>query len=301
MREAGEMIVKKAVAALAGLALMTMAARIGAADQMVIARKTGTPPIIDGNGSDAAWRSIPPISTRDRIGDIDIKMRAAYTDQRIYFLVRFSDPDESRAHKDWVWDKENAIYRVGSNMEDTFVFKWSMESTPFDLRLRSDRPHRADIWFWKACRTDPAGYADDKMQIVSSTQLRGATEVVTRSGRKVYLLRLEDEGKGAYKTNFQTEYGGETLPRYEYQAPSGSRADVEAKGLWRDGLWTIELSRLLHTGNEDDVQLDPARQYIFGVSRYEIAGRERNNEISQPAYGSGDISELLTLSFGGLQ
>ncbi len=38
----------------------------------------------------------------------------------------------------------------------------------------------------------------------------------------------------------------------------GSIHDVEARGVWSAGTWTLELSRFLQTGNADDVQFDAA-------------------------------------------
>ena len=88
------------------------------------------------------------------------------------------------------------------------------------------------------------------------------------------------------------------MPRFTNSIPAGSRADVKAKGVWSYGRWTIEFARTLQTGNGDDIQFDVSKDYLFGVSRYEIAGREPALELKQPLYGSGDISEALTLRFG---
>jgi hypothetical protein len=39
----------------------------------------------------------------------------------------------------------------------------------------------------------------------------------------------------------------------------GLRADIQAKGVWKDGKWVIVLLRALDTGNEDDLVLTPPR------------------------------------------
>lgn len=75
------------------------------------------------------------------------------------------------------------------------------------------------------------------------------------------------------------------------------RADIKAKGIWKDGQWTIEFGRLLVTGNGDDIPFDIKQSYQFGVSRHEIAGLEEDPEAEQPKFGMGDISENLTLKF----
>ncbi len=88
------------------------------------------------------------------------------------------------------------------------------------------------------------------------------------------------------------------MARYENRIPIGSRADVKGKGVWHDGRWIIEIRRDLATNNSDDINFnDIDSTYKFGVSRYEIAGREPELGTSEPLFGSGEISELLTLKF----
>jgi len=255
------------------------------------------PPLIDGLANDPAWQNAPVITTLDKANALPIRIKAVYTDTEIFFQVSFPDPDESRTHKSWVWDKGREIYTVGHDREDIFVFKWNMSSKPVDLSTNSDSAYQADIWFWKACRTDGAGYADDKSHVYSPTEGRNATRIVSRSGKTMYLLRTGDEGESAYKIDLISEYQGDILPRYTMQQPSGSRSDVRAKGIWQNGRWTIEFGRKLVTGNLDDIQFATAKKYLLGVSRYEIADREPNAKLSDPLYGTGDVNETLWLEF----
>ncbi len=92
-------------------------------------------------------------------------------------------------------------------------------------------------------------------------------------------------------------YEGDIVGRFINRIPSGSRADIKAKGVWKDGEWTIEFGRALNTGNDDDIQFNIEKSYQFGISRHEIAGRKPNPNLSQALYGSGDISEMLILDF----
>ncbi len=266
-------------------------------DQTIIVQMATHPPVIDGKGTDAVWAETQEIVTKDKIADIDITLKALYTKEEIFFLVSFPDPEESRNHKSWVWDEKIGIYKVGGDIEDVFVFKWSMESEAVDLTLKSDRGHKADIWFWKACRTDPTGYADDKLHILSSVKADRSTELQSNSGKPIYLTRKGDNGKSAYKTDIVTDYKGDKIAKYKNRKPAGSRADVRAKGLWENGVWTIEFARALITGNDDDVPFDTSMTYRFGVSKNEIAGRDINPKLDQPLYGSGDLSEILTMEF----
>ena len=93
------------------------------------------------------------------------------------------------------------------------------------------------------------------------------------------------------------DYKGDILPRFKHRNPEGSRADIRAKGRWKDRRWAIEFERNLTTGHKDDIQFDVSREYRFGISRYEIAGRYPNGKLSQPLYGCGDVSNNIILSF----
>ena len=87
------------------------------------------------------------------------------------------------------------------------------------------------------------------------------------------------------------------IPQFTNKKPSGSRADIKAKGVWHKGEWCIEFARSLYTGHQDEVQFELGQPYFFGVSRFEIAGRESDPKLSQPLYGAGDVSEKLWLVF----
>lgn len=267
------------------------------ADQSYAVRKTTTVPLIDGQADDPAWGKAPQLITHDNTASIDITLKAVYSDTHLYLLVTFPDDDASLTHKSWVWDPGRKMYSVGNDREDTFIVKWNMAPEPLDLSIYADNPLLADVWFWKANRTNPIGFADDKIHIQSITKNSDATKLISKSGKNIFLTRRADKGRSASRTNLVTAYGGDRLPRYTNTVPNGSRADVRAKGVWLEGQWTIEFARPLQTGNPDDIQFEIHRNYQFGVSRHEIAGRKINPKLTQPLYGCGDTSETITLTF----
>lgn len=268
-------------------------------DQQLKAVKIDTVPVIDGNASDMQWQSAREIITHDKIAKIDIKLKALYTHEQVFFLVQFEDPNASVTHKQWTWDNDKKIYTMGPEREDVFVFLWSMEDRPVDLSIYSDSPRIADTWFWKACRTNPVGFADDKINILSISELseEDNTEITTVSGKTLYLVRKADHGQSAYKTEMVFGYNGDKVKRFVNRTPHLSRADVQARGQWKDGQWTIEFARMLDVKHNDDVRFDLNRKYEFGVSRYEVAGRGPDSKATQPLYGCGDVGEKLTLIF----
>jgi len=266
------------------------------ADQVVEVVRSEIAPVVDGN-EDALWSQVPEVITSDSLADIDITLKALYTDDQIFFLVRFPDATESREHKTLVWNPDLELYKVGSKREDVLVLKWHMGHTSVDLSLSAEQPYKADIWYWKAHRTDHAGYADDKYQIYSHIAMPKSQPLVAKNGKIFYLARRGDQGVAAYEGQLQADYAKPEMPAFIFRKPEGSRGDVHAKGRWHEGYWTVEFSRLLSTGHADDVALDINHEYHFGVSRYEIAGRKPNPKVEQPNFGSGDITENLILHF----
>lgn len=252
---------------------------------------------LDGMENEDAWKKIKAVTTFDPIAQVEISIKSVYTATTIYFLASFPDKNESRLHRCWVWDNESEMYNEGPAREDVFVFKWKLDENTKDLSIYSDESYAADIWFWKAYRTDPVGFADDKIQRLFSFPTEGSFEVTSKSGAKMYIQRQGDAGRSSYKSEIFIDYEGDTVHRYKLRQPQLSRADISAKGAWSDGRWTVEFARPLVTGNIDDINFHSLdKSYGFGVSRYEIAGRPRENS-DQPLYGSGDITEPLILEF----
>ena len=267
------------------------------ADQVVKSYKASQGPLVDGLETEDVWKNAEAVTTFDPIAQVQITIKTVYTDATIFFLVSFPDKDESRRHRSWAWNKLKEMYEEAQDREDVFVFKWKMDQATKDLSVFSDESYAADIWYWKANRTDPVGFADDKIQRLYSYVTRDTHEHISKSGNKMYIERLGDAGKSAYRSEIYVDYQGDLVQRYLTRQPDSSRADVKAKGVWKDGRWTIEFARALVTGNGDDVSFQALDEsYGFGVSRYEIAGRPPEDS-EEPLFGSGDITELLILEF----
>jgi hypothetical protein len=196
-----------------------------------------------------------------------------------------------------MWNADENRYVIGPQREDTLVLKWNMEPLFTDISLSADAGYKADIWFWKAVRTDPTGFADDKSQTYSDQPMNKATPLLSKSDREFFLSRRGDAGRSAYQVVTPTEFAGEQRHGYTNRKPEGSRADVRAKGVWSNGWWTVEFARDLVTGNDDDVQFATTRRFQFGVSRYEVAGRRPDPSLQIPLYGSGEVGENLVLMF----
>lgn len=264
-------------------------------EMVLTSQQIQTPPVVDGNGKDPAWEKAPVIETLDRGSQRTIQIRSVYTKTHIYMLVTYPDPEASLTHRSYRWDKDEKIYKPCSDREDVFVFKWAMAGE--DLSFSSGKPHKADIWYWKACRTDGKGYADDKHQVYAAEKSADAKPIRVSPDKTLYITRKGDSGRSTYQEATPFEYRGEYQPRYNLRDPQGSRADVRAKGTYADGQWTLEFSRPLQTGHKDDVQFKPGETCLFGISCYEIAGGKLEPDYTQPLYKTGDVFDRLRLTF----
>ena len=151
-----------------------------------------------------------------------------------------------------------------------------------------------DMWHWKSCRSNPVGSFDD--QYVNSDK--------KPEQDKKNWGRHGDTGSGPYKTNISAD---KKTPKFmnkdksadkfwltpEEQTPfvdtfkagdriagilvdkfPPARADISAKGVWKDGVWTIEFKRKLITtepkAEVQDVQFkDLTKDYYFGIAVFD--------------------------------
>jgi hypothetical protein len=166
----------------------------------------------------------------------------------------------------------------------------------------------SDMWHWKLVRTNDnagkavAGQLHD--QYTENTPYKAADGKITaNAGRK------GDPGNPEYKDNVVGEKGKDGyMPKFVFDgqpsvnpyviidgldkvkpfdpsAPAkegdiipgliaykmvGDNGDVSAKGVWKDGKWTLEWSRKLVTGSQYDIQFaDLKKTYYFGVAAFD--------------------------------
>jgi hypothetical protein len=165
----------------------------------------------------------------------------------------------------------------------------------------------ADIWHMKLVRTNPTGYVDD--QYLDSTRYSKDTPEAGRHS---------DPGGSPYSDNINA---AKTAPNYTsptqpaqtnktywiidaekqpfkdtYKAndeiagiivrpPTGDRADIKGKAVYKDGTWTLEYGRKLTTKLPDgnlskyDVQFsDLKKEYSFGTAIFDNAQTRHSYE-----------------------
>jgi len=153
-----------------------------------------------------------------------------------------------------------------------------------------------DMWHWKGVRTNPLGLFDD--QFVDSVADPSKNKNWGRHGDSKdgggYANNKTKDGKMPMYMNspYSDEYkymvvpwqradfvdtfkSGDVVPGIDLNAfYGGNRSDIQVKGAWKDGKWTLEVKRALKTrGKGSDIQdvqfSDKKKPYYFGISVFD--------------------------------
>lgn len=261
----------------------------------------------------AYWASAPVLSV-DTQAAIDsnpdgpvVKMQAAYDGQYLVIRSEWADPTESVMKNAWTWDgtaftksdDEDRImmtWPIGNNAE--FASKgcaaachnssdnqdeWWMGSDDADTRF--------DAWQWKAARTNPVGYTDDKWwgTLEDPTDVESSRHGDAKESGGETTNVNDDKSGPAYmhssdltamfilkgeETPIDTAVlsAGAVVPGYLLEKAVGSRGDVEATGVWSNGVWVVVQRRLLNTSHDDDIVFTPPKPAPFGMSVVDNGG-----------------------------
>ncbi|MFQ5857801.1 MAG: ethylbenzene dehydrogenase-related protein [Anaerolineae bacterium] len=278
--------------------------------------KVAAGPALDGIATDAAWSAATALAvpvSGGKIGNVDVTLKAVYDDSNIYMLLQWADSTLSIDKN--LWEYDGSSWSKSGN-EDRFSILWDLGVTGFTeqsclvlchadgMRTNADGEF-ADEWHWKAARSNPMGYSDDKY--VDNTYEEGDVEAGHHGdgGDSTYANNKNEAGDGpAYtwagtpstplgvpaelashflldseKAEITAPASGDKVPGYLLSNPSGSRGDVKAYGVWADGTWTVEVQRALDTGanaSKDGAKVDqvfaPGGTYHFGLAIMDDTG-----------------------------
>ena len=251
---------------------------------------------------------------------IEQKVKSVHTKDDIFFLFEWPDKDKSMNKKKWKYtggkwvkqkgdeDRLGVVWEI--NRIDKFATKGcavlchneSKNEKEWYYAVSSSK-EKADLWHWKAVRSNPVGYTEDGY-------------VTTNPSKKPEEGRKRDAGSGKAKGNSTKDKSapaymqdsakspsipgsllvaqaveikssstfkeGDEIPGYMLNtAWTGSFADTKTKGVWKDGKWTVIISRKLKTGNDDDVQYNTRKKYPFAIAVFDNA-HEHNSYNSEP-------------------
>ena len=242
-------------------------------------------PTLDGKNSE--WKKVPvtkvkvsPAQSGDKknyTGEIEVEVRAATHGDSIYLLVEWPDTTQDASHKTLHWDAKEDGYVEGKDREDRLAMVFDMDGD-FKSCMLTGAEYKVDVWHWKAYRSQSAGVAHDKMHIYSFAQLPKAKKHTARNGKEIWIARPGDKGDKLYKSQRPIDNIGATVPRYlPNKAAKGSVADVKSAAVWENNKWTLELSRRLNTGHDDDVVFKKGNSYKGGVAVFNHTGDDHHS------------------------
>lgn len=253
----------------------------GAAQELRAAR-VSIAPQIDGRGDDPAWQTAPEvvIPLTGGTGPAEVRLRAVVHDEVLHLLAVWDDSTEDREHKLWTAGADGAVV-AGAEREDVLAVAFPI-SGEFVADMLAPVECAWDVWQWKSARTDAAGHAMDKSHVHSFADPGGKRHAAKLAdGRTLHIRRPEDAGTSATRTVKSPGTVSSPVPQYVAQTPTGSAADVRARGTWAGGRWTVELARALRTGHADDADLGWAAAGVpFSVAVFD-RGEDEDHSTSR--------------------
>jgi len=252
-------------------------------------RRTEVAPAIDGFVEEI-WNEAEPLHVKvlnhHTLKRTNVTLRALYTDTDVFILAVWEDSLADSDMFAFIWNKENSVERF--NRRGCWALCHGEAQDPEQFMSANGEGEIADEWLWSSQKTNQ-GFAADRF-------LDNATDPYDIDAAHHF-----DEGLPAFTKDMS-------------QKPTGSSADVEARALWGNGFWTLELKRRLVTGNPDDIQFYPAlgKKYHFAFAVWDNE-RGRHKSVSSakslvfegflfhegalelPSYWIGVVAILITL------
>ncbi|MFQ6092145.1 MAG: ethylbenzene dehydrogenase-related protein, partial [bacterium] len=282
-----------------------------------IVATVGTP-VLDGAASPGEWPT--GAATDSVLTTTGVTIKAMVDNVYVYILAQWADDSgtESVHKKRWTFDGTSWSQ---SGNEDRVAMVWDMglngtqgancatmchPNTPGKDNDMYTDTGEVDVWHWKAARTNPMGYVDDKYWKHypgdESATRKGdggnntyddngpvgsgypadmavgdpgaQATFLYRSGMAFDPFGVIDAGLGHEAVVFDSLAAwsaGDVVPGYSLEDPDGSRGDVEAAGDYQNGVWTVEMRRL-HAGTSHDFEVRPGGSVDFAVAEFDNAG-----------------------------
>lgn len=280
------------------LALALPALAVAAPPQTVPVTPLSKPPVVDGNLSDwgrDGWIRIPikpavPAAERaklglqgedrNKVGEITVELKAGVTGGRLYVAARWPDDAADVSYKGWEWD--GSRYIESQARDDMFAMRFHMDGE-FDRSMLSGKQYRVDVWLWSAGRSNALGLAEDMHHEFSTQEIENAAEYSVQGVGKVYVKKHRDAGEPIYRNvrRPKTQEAQRIESTEGNPKATGSSSDVQAKGVWKAGYWSLELSRKLDTGNADDRSFAAGTKVTSQIAVFNRAGDEHKS-VSEP-------------------
>lgn len=232
------------------------------ADTTIPVVKLTQSPVIDGLATEWGedhWTSIPLLPAvkedqKNKTGKLNVDLKMGITEDRLFIVARWPDNEANVDYRPWKWRGKK--YKQSKKRDDMFAIRFDMGGDYYECMF-SKKDYKVDLWQWSAGRSNTSNLAEDYVHIISTKPLEKSAEYDLPEGGIVYIQKIRDAGDRIYTINKpknKRKQQGKTVPGIKIiGGGSGSLIDVSAKGTWKEGFWTLELSRKLNTGYADDV------------------------------------------------
>ncbi len=250
---------------------------------------------------------------QNAFGVVDVTLTAVQTSSDIYIKAVWDDPSGTESVNKNEWSYDGGIWSTAGNEDRLFFFfdmgQNGSEGANCAAMCHAGGDDEGmwtsvgdvDQWHWKAARTAPVHHADDKhinhdfqdtdgniyedggqhgdsktVGIYNDNAADGFPKYTGPTTDGFLILPAGQTDADAYFTAFDAGTADTTATYRGYwlnENADGSRADVSAYSSYSNGTWTVELSRALDTGNDDDA--------VFGSGTVEVAMAITDNSGGQ--------------------
>jgi hypothetical protein len=221
-------------------------------------------------------------------GATEVTLRGFHNSEEIYFLLQWADPDPSynrqivKTDTGWIEQKSAYLDVFGETIywEDALALWFSRENgCEVSCHLGGPRLGQhitcgdtVDIWHWRAVSTNPVRQADDtwwggdpENEPRSDPQLIGGggpgRNLDSRLRQPLFgpgmdpanvAITPSENTWSLFVSQQDTFALGTTVPSVIAVPFRDDRADIAARGVWSEGVWTLELRRNLRSSSPFD-------------------------------------------------
>ncbi|MDP3671603.1 MAG: ethylbenzene dehydrogenase-related protein [Telluria sp.] len=205
-------------------------------------------------------------------------------------------------------DKNDVRKYLPSTRSDDAA-SWGKGKSPDEIAKIKAAGGFLDLIQWRAHRSNPVGMADDgyvleyrksdagkdpfgsnvdktthQPKFMFDAKKFGKKSVTLDDIRKKPTVLIREQNAVPFDPNAGWKEG-DLIPEYivSREDAAGSAADnKQAKGVWKDGMWTLVMARPLNLTNADDKTLKEGKAYSIGFAAHEDNITTRGHHVSFP-------------------
>jgi len=255
---------------------------------------------LDGDATETAWTNAEALTISNVDGSgIDVTLKALTDGTYLYIFAMWDDDSLSNTRKGWEYNGTHWS-NIGGN-EDRIAIVWGVDGSSMVCGHdpSTDDDMLFDVWHWKASRTAPGGWVDDKYWDGSGrhsdaktaggysdnsvvAQAGSASAITTALGNSSAVSAFSDDDRPywdndgvviSWTSGVNATSVSDFVDGYKTEAPTGSRGDVLAESKYDSNTWNVEFKRELNTTNSvDDIAFEVDNSVSFYVSIFDDTG-----------------------------